>query len=157
MRRRITPDGFIVVAVLWILGALATLVSIYAVFVLDTAASFSAQEDRIRAQGLVSAALELTAYRLTGPMEGRVAHDVFGFRMGQANIAVEFRSETARIDLNAAPKELLIGLFAELGAHRVTQRITPIGSPAGAMLRPRVKIRRLPPPHNRRRNPHRQL
>jgi general secretion pathway protein K len=116
MRRRIAPDGFIVVAVLWILGALATLVSIYAVFVIDTAASFSAQEDRIRAQGLVSAALELTAYRLTGPMETRAAHDVFAFRMGQANVVVEFRSETARIDLNFAPRELLVGLFAALGA-----------------------------------------
>ena len=31
------PDGFIIVAVLWILGALATLASVYAVFIIDTA------------------------------------------------------------------------------------------------------------------------
>ena len=31
------PDGFIIVAVLWILGALATLASIYAVYVVNTA------------------------------------------------------------------------------------------------------------------------
>ena len=30
-------DGFIIVAVLWILGALATLATIYAVYVIDTA------------------------------------------------------------------------------------------------------------------------
>ena len=35
----------------------------------------------------------------------------FSFRLGQANVAVEFRSEAARIDLNAAPKQLLVGLF----------------------------------------------
>jgi general secretion pathway protein K len=35
--------------------------------------------------------------------------------LGQANVAVEFLSETARIDLNAAPKQLLVGLFRALG------------------------------------------
>jgi general secretion pathway protein K len=38
------------------------------------------------------------------------------FRIGRANVAVEFKSETARIDLNLAPKELLAGLFAGFGA-----------------------------------------
>ena len=36
-------------------------------------------------------------------------------RLGAANATVEFRSEAARIDLNAAPKPLLAGLFRELG------------------------------------------
>src|SRR5947207_7860849 len=42
----------------------------------------------------------------------------FAFRLGHANVAVEFRSEAARIDLNVASKELLSGLFASLGARR---------------------------------------
>jgi general secretion pathway protein K len=37
--------------------------------------------------------------------------------MGRSNVAVEFRSEAARIDLNGAPKELLAGLFTALGAR----------------------------------------
>ena len=41
-------EGFIVIAVLWILGALATLVSIYAIYVIDSAASFAAYDDRLR-------------------------------------------------------------------------------------------------------------
>ena len=40
----------------------------------------------------------------------------FAFRMGTANVAAEFNSEMARIDLNAAPKQLLSGLFVGLGA-----------------------------------------
>jgi general secretion pathway protein K len=38
--------------------------------------------------------------------------------MGQADIAVAFRSEAARIDLNAASKELLAGLIATFGVPR---------------------------------------
>ncbi len=116
--RRTSPDGFIVVAVLWILGALATLVSIYTVYVIDTAVAFGVHDDRLRAEALVSAAVELTAYQLTATAVTRPTHGGFSFRMGQASVAVEFRSEAARIDLNAAPKELLAGLLATLGARR---------------------------------------
>jgi len=115
--RRDSPDGFIIVALLWILGALATLVSIYAVYVMNTATTFRAHEDRLRSEALVSAALELTAYQLTETdAQSRPTHGGFDFRIGKANIAVTFQSETARIDLNAASKELLAGLFSALGA-----------------------------------------
>lgn len=110
------PDGFIVVAVLWILGLLATLVSIYVIFVINAASAFSVRDDRFRGEGLVSAALELTAYQLATPPELRPTRGQFNFRMGQANVAVEFRSEAARIDLNVASKEVLAGLLASLGA-----------------------------------------
>jgi general secretion pathway protein K len=122
MQNRTRPDaasdGFIIVAVLWILGALATLISVYAVYVIDTAAGFSVHEDRLRAQALVLAAIELTAYQLTAPVQSRPTQGRFGFRLGSANVAVEFRSEAARIDLNTAPNELLTGLFVVLGARR---------------------------------------
>jgi len=112
-----SDDGFIIVAVLWILGALATLVSIYAVYVANTAVSLSVNDDRLQAEASVSAALELTAYRLAAvSAEARPTQGTFSFRAGRASVAVEFRSEAARIDLNAAPKELLAGLFAALGA-----------------------------------------
>ncbi|MEA2990658.1 MAG: ral secretion pathway protein [Alphaproteobacteria bacterium] len=117
--RRRDRDGFIVVAVLWILAALATLASIYAVYVSNTAAAASVNDDRIRAGALVSAAVELTAFQLTlGKPEERRPRGTFTFRIGTGSVAVEFRSEAARIDLNAAPKELLAGLFAALGASQ---------------------------------------
>ena len=110
-------DGFIVVAGMWILGALATLASIYAVYVINTATSMSVNDDRLQAEAMVTAALELTAYRVSAAgTDNRPSRGGFLFRLGNANIAVELKSETGRIDLNMAPKELLAGLFAGLGA-----------------------------------------
>jgi len=110
-------DGFVVVAVLWILGALAALASIYAIYVTNTVVSLSVNDDRLQAEALVRAGLELTAYQLsTQNAEVRTTQGAFRFRMGRADVAVDFRSEAARIDLNMAPKELLAGLFAGLGA-----------------------------------------
>jgi general secretion pathway protein K len=123
MMRRIarsgeSNDGFIVVAVLWMLGALATLASIYAVYVINTATAMGVNDDRLQAEGLMRAALELTAYRLTATdPDNRPSRGDFVFRLGRAGVTVDFRSEAGRIDLNSAPKELLAGLFAGLGAR----------------------------------------
>jgi general secretion pathway protein K len=110
-------DGFIIVAVLWMLGALATLASIYAVYVINTATAMGVNDERLQAEGLMTAALELTTYRLTSTdAEDRPSRGDFAFRLGRAAVAVAFRSEAGRVDLNSAPKELLTGLFAGLGA-----------------------------------------
>ena len=111
-------DGFIVVAVLWILGALSVLISTYAIYVVETMPGFVVHENRLRTEALTSAAIELTAYRqLATPQASRPRGDRFSFRLDNANVAVEFRSETSRIDLNSAPKQLLTGLFLALGAR----------------------------------------
>jgi general secretion pathway protein K len=111
-------DGFIIVAVLWIVAILAALTSIYAVYVANSAVSLSVNDDRVQAEALVTAALELTAYQASAAdPKTRPTRGDFAFRMGRANIGVEFRSEAARIDLNLAPRELLAGLFAALGAQ----------------------------------------
>ena len=130
------PDGFVVVAVLWILGALATLVSVYAAYMINTAAAFSVYDEDARAQSLASAAVELAARDLTTSLLSRPAHGSFTFRMSRASITVDFRSETSRIDLNAAPKELLQGLFTALGARpeaaeSYSRRIVAWRSPTG--------------------------
>ena len=109
--------GFVIVAVLWILAGLASLVTVYSLFVVETAGTFGAHADKLRADALVTAALELTTYRLTMPVEPRASHGSFDFPMGQARTIVTFRPENARVDLNAAPKELLSGLFVGLGAR----------------------------------------
>ena len=111
-------EGFILVAVLWILGALAALASIYAGYVANTALAVAMNDDAIQAEAFRAAAVELAAARLLAvPAESRPTRGAFNVRLGRANIAVEFCSEAARIDLNAAPKELLTGFFAALGAH----------------------------------------
>jgi general secretion pathway protein K len=110
-------DGFIIVAVLWILAALATLVSVYAIFVTNSAIAVNASNDAIIADPLVSAGVELAAYQLVGvKKEDRPAVGNFSARVGTAQLTVVFQTEAARIDLNAAPKALLSGLFAGFGA-----------------------------------------
>jgi general secretion pathway protein K len=112
-----SSDGFIVVAVLWILGALATLATVYSVYVINTATALAVNDDRLKSEGLISAGVELAAHQLTSvpeiPPVGR-----FSFRLGDATVGVEFRSESARVDLNTASKELLSGLFTSIGLRR---------------------------------------
>ena len=124
-------DGFIIVAVLWILVALATLASIYSIYINNSALAVSGMDDGLQAEALVSAGLELTAYRLAVSKDKdkdkdndkdkdkdaqRPTRGQFVFRLGRANVTVNYSSETARIDLNAAPKVLLAGFFAAIGA-----------------------------------------
>jgi general secretion pathway protein K len=111
-------DGFVLIAVLWILGALATFAAVYSVYVSNTAVSVALNDDAVRADALVSASVELAAYHvLRAPSDARPTRGAFSFRLSRANIAVDFRSEASRIDLNEAPKELLAGLFGALGAQ----------------------------------------
>src|SRR3954451_7693007 len=108
--------GFIVVAVLWILAALSALVLIYLTFVTNTAVVVAASTERIKADLLATEGVELAAYQLTAVRaEGRPSSGTFNARIGGARVFVTFRSEAARIDLNAAPKGLLAGLMIGLG------------------------------------------
>jgi general secretion pathway protein K len=109
--------GFIVVAVLWILAALSALVLIYLTYVTNTAVVVAVSSARVQAEALQSAGVELAAYRLIGVKAAkRPTSGTFDARVGTGRVSVSFRSEAARIDLNAAPKPLLAGLMVGLGA-----------------------------------------
>jgi general secretion pathway protein K len=115
--RHQSPNGFIVVAVLWIIGALATLAAIYAIYVASVASNISVSDDRLQTEALMTAALALAALELTSTRGDRPpTHGQFAFRAGHADVSAQFKSESARIDLNQAPKELIAGLFGVLGA-----------------------------------------
>jgi general secretion pathway protein K len=146
--RLAAPGGFILVAALWILAALATLAVIFSIYVAKSAVSLSLNDNDIQTDALVYAALELTAYQVSTPKAedapgasppgpsspgappaaapARPNADApppppsgdFSFRLGRANVAVSFLPETARIDINAAPPELLAGFFTALGVPR---------------------------------------
>ena len=109
--------GFVIVAVLWLLAALAALAMIFSVYLSNSARALALNDTALQAEALVSAGVELTAYqlRLAGD-DGRPAQGSFQTRLNGADLAVSFVSEAARIDLNAAPKELLVGLMSVLGA-----------------------------------------
>ena len=75
-------DGFIVVAALWILGALAALASIYSVYVANAAISVAVNDDARRADAVLTSALELTAYQVTAtPPKDRPSRGRFEFRI----------------------------------------------------------------------------
>jgi general secretion pathway protein K len=109
--------GFIVVAVLWILAALSALVLIYLTYVTNTAVVVAGSTDRVQSEAMMSAGVELAAYRLVDVSEAaRPTSGTFNARVGAGQVSVVFRSEAARIDLNAAPKGLLAKLIVGLGA-----------------------------------------
>jgi general secretion pathway protein K len=109
--------GFILVAVLWILAALATLASVYAVYVDLSAFAFHVDDDRLRIRASVQSGLELAAFELAAaPEDARPPRGAFSLRLDRSTIDVAFKAEGARVDINAASKELLAGLFAAVGA-----------------------------------------
>jgi general secretion pathway protein K len=118
LTRHKNSEGFILVAVLWILGALAALAAIYALYVHETAFVFVGHSQRLQAQSLALAGVELAVYQLTANPKAQPLRGKFGFRLGNAEVTVNFRSENARIDLNFASPQLLAGLFMALGAQR---------------------------------------
>jgi len=117
LRSRTGTRGFIVVAVLWILAALSALVLIYLTYVTNTAVVVAGSADRLQTEALAGAGVELAALQLVGrPEAGRPTSGTFNARVGAGRVFVTFRSEAARVDLNAAPKGLLSGLMIGLGA-----------------------------------------
>jgi general secretion pathway protein K len=112
-------QGFVIVAVLWILMALSALAAIFAVYLSASAQALALSDTALQTEALVSASLELTAYQLTLAQDKtRPRHGSFHFRMDDADVLVTFTSEAARIDLNFAPREVLAALFAGLGASQ---------------------------------------
>ena len=115
---RSSQQGFVLVAVLWLLAALAALATIFSVYLSNSARALALNDATVQAQALVSAGVELAAYRLQlGGEDARPAQGSFRVRLNGAEISVSFVSEAARVDLNAAPKELLGGLLSALGAN----------------------------------------
>jgi general secretion pathway protein K len=108
--------GFVLVAVLWILAALATLASIYSSYTVNTAAGSRVADDRVQAEASILAGVEMAVYRqLALPEKTRLVRGGFDMRVGRTGVSVRFRSEGSRIDLNAAPADLLAGLFTAVG------------------------------------------
>jgi general secretion pathway protein K len=66
-RRQCTSRGFILVAALWILAALATLAVIFSIYLARTAVSLSMNDSDVQTEALVYASLELTAYQVSSP------------------------------------------------------------------------------------------
>lgn len=111
--------GFVIIAVLWILVALSALATIFSVYLSNSSRAMAVADTRLVTEALVSASLELTAYQLLLANEkSRPSEGSFRFRLDNTDALVTFTSENARVDLNAAPKEILANLFEVLGAEQ---------------------------------------
>jgi general secretion pathway protein K len=122
-RLKASQRGFVIVAVLWILVALSSLAMIFALYLSASARAMAVDDAALQNEALVSAGVELSAYRLMlAADDARPAQGFFHFRMDDADVGVTFTSEAARVDLNYAPKEVLAALFAVLGAGKDAAR-----------------------------------
>jgi len=109
--------GFIIVAILWILAALATLSLIYSLSTREAALNFVSHDERLQTEALAESGVELAAYQLIKEPNQQPPQGSFSFRQGSAVVAVRFRCENSLIDLNFAPKEVLAGFFTGIGAQ----------------------------------------
>ncbi|MBV8664371.1 MAG: general secretion pathway protein GspK, partial [Hyphomicrobiales bacterium] len=107
--------GFVLLAVLWMIAALAALASIYLAYARTSAAGSGLPGERLQAEAALHAGLELAAYHALAATEPRQKAGHFETPLGRARVTVDYLPESARINLNAAPKELLSGLIATLG------------------------------------------
>jgi general secretion pathway protein K len=112
-----SSDGFIVVTALWLLAALAALAAIVSIYLVQSAKAVAVLDAALQSDMLTSAGLELAAYQLSNQDTDRQpTHGRFTFSLAQTKVTVEYLSEAARINLNLASKDLLVGLFSALGA-----------------------------------------
>ncbi len=110
--------GFILVAALWILAALAALTAIFSLYLSSSARALRLEDDAVQTGALISSAIELTAYQLLlAKDDERPAQGAFRLRLGDDELEVSFLTEAARIDLNKASKDLIANLFTVLGAE----------------------------------------
>jgi general secretion pathway protein K len=70
----------------------------------------------VQAEASIRAGVEMAVFRqLALPEKARLFRGGFDMRVGRTGVAVRFRSEGGRVDLNAAPPDLLTGLFTAVG------------------------------------------
>ena len=133
--QRARTGGFVVVAVLWILAALATLATIYSVYVINTAIALTVHDERLQAEGLVTAGIELTAYQISANRESWPARGKFAFRLGDTAVTVEFFTESGA-STSTSPPRICSPACSPASARRAAPpRDTPSASSPGAPRR----------------------
>ena len=130
-----THDGFIIVAVLWILVALAALASIYSIYIRNSALAVSVMDDELQADALVSAGLSSLhiGSRFQRRLNvGRAVNSVSGW--GESILwCVILRKQPGLISMQ--PQSLCLPVSLGQSVRREKTRIaTPIESSVGVNL-----------------------
>lgn len=112
-------DGFVLIAVLWILAALAGLVGAYVAYALTMAQSSDLYLRRVETDAALTGALELAVYDVSHMgKDKRPPEGVLDYRIGDMHAQVRYASETLRLDLNKASLDSLTAFLSEKGGGR---------------------------------------
>jgi general secretion pathway protein K len=110
-------QGYALILVLWVLVLLTTIAMAFSTNVrTDTRAAISLAE-QVRLRAAADAAIAQAIHRLTGQQqEGKPVVSGLSYELPwpNATLHVTMVSESAKIDINYAPRPLLIGLFREV-------------------------------------------
>jgi general secretion pathway protein K len=107
--------GSVLVAVLVLVGLLALVTAVALRSLMAGANAGAAFVEGVRAEELGRSGIEFLVGRMANGLEPAAA-GTGAFSLGPAEVSLRYRDESARIDLNLAPRELLAGLFGALGA-----------------------------------------
>lgn len=110
------PAGYALVLVLWVLVLLTTIAMAFSANVrTDTRAAISLSE-QVRLRAAADAAIAHAIAQLSNGSQGAgllAGGGAYALPWPDANLRVTMASESAKIDLNYAPRPLLVGLFQQ--------------------------------------------
>ena len=108
-------NGLVLVTVIWLLALLGGVTTAMALYVTSTVGTLDVFAKRLQAEAALEGGLRhAVAAFLAGGMKPSGKDFV---RVGDATVTASWIGETARIDLNYAPADLLAGLFVHLGVE----------------------------------------
>lgn len=133
--------GAALVMVLWLVASMSLIVLVGAKGVRQQAQRVSFDFERLRAESVLDAALQLTAQRLAHDQGIDAQYRVYRVLLGRDEVLVEMTPSGGLIDVNIASDELLRTLFQRVGglslgdaailASRVRDYVDPDDVPAG--------------------------
>ena len=123
--------GIALISVLWITGLLAVMAASFASNTRTETRLAHNQEENAKAEALADAGVHRAAFGLLDADPARVwraGGNGYAFSLGEGDVQIWIEDEDGKIDLNAAPLQLMAGLFAALGlaeqdARRLADRV----------------------------------
>ena len=116
MRRSDPRRGMVLVAVLWSISLLSALAMAASVTFRGFAGVMSVERDRVQADALLTAGLEMAAGIIDGPRDAPLAEIETSVTLGTGAVRLRLNDEGGRIDIGRAPLELVASMLRSVGA-----------------------------------------
>jgi general secretion pathway protein K len=116
MSRNASRRGTVLLAVLWAISLVSALAMAAAVTFRGYAGVMAVERDRVQADALLTAGLELAAGTIESLGDAPLAELETMLALGTGAVRVRLDDEGGRIDIGAAPLELLAALLRSVGA-----------------------------------------